>query len=244
VNHADIPSYLHWWDYTTGIEEVMDSLHTLIEQGTVLYLGVSDTPAWIVSAANTYAKAHGKTPFAIYQGRWNVMIRDMERDIIPMARQFGMAIAPWDVLGGGKLQSKKALEERKAAGEGLRTMMGGPGQTEQEEKMSEALYKVAQEHGIESVTAIALAYVMQKTINVFPIIGGRKISHLHDNIQALSIHLTDKQIEALENVVPFELGFPLSMIGQNPEFTSPSGVMGGQNFNQVWQKGGKPIGHD
>lgn len=86
--------YLHWWDYTTSIKEIMDSLHILVEQGKVLYLGISDTPAWVVSAANTYAVAHGKTPFSIYQGRWNVMLRDMERDIIPMARTFGMALAP------------------------------------------------------------------------------------------------------------------------------------------------------
>ena len=62
----------------------MDSLHILVEQGKVLYLGISDTPAFIVSAANTYAKAHGKTQFSIYQGRWNIMLRDMEREVIPM----------------------------------------------------------------------------------------------------------------------------------------------------------------
>lgn len=86
--------YLHWWDYTTSIKEVMDSLHMLVEQGKVLYLGISDTPAWVVAAANTYAVEQGKTPFSIYQGRWNIMLRDMERDIIPMARHFGMALAP------------------------------------------------------------------------------------------------------------------------------------------------------
>ena len=68
----------------------MDSLHILVEQGKVLYLGISDTPAYIVAAANTYAKAHGKTQFSIYQGRWNIMLRDMEREIIPMCRHFGM----------------------------------------------------------------------------------------------------------------------------------------------------------
>ena len=78
--------YLHWWDWTTSVEEVMDSLHILVQQGKVLYLGISDTPAFIVAAANTYAKAAGKTPFSIYQGRWNVMLRDMEREIIPMCR--------------------------------------------------------------------------------------------------------------------------------------------------------------
>lgn len=67
--------YLHWWDHTTSIEEIMDSLHILVEQGKVLYLGISDSPAWVVSAANEYAKAKGKTQFSVYQGRWNIMLR-------------------------------------------------------------------------------------------------------------------------------------------------------------------------
>ena len=77
--------YVHWWEYTTSVEEVMDGLHTLVLQGKVLYLGVSDTPAWIVGTANTYARLTGKTPFTIYQGKWSIMDRDFERDILPMA---------------------------------------------------------------------------------------------------------------------------------------------------------------
>ncbi|THG97622.1 hypothetical protein EW145_g7579, partial [Phellinidium pouzarii] len=65
--------YVHWWDYNTSIEEVMDNLHHLVAAGKVLYLGVSDTPAWVVGTANQYAKDHGKTPFVVYQGAWNVM---------------------------------------------------------------------------------------------------------------------------------------------------------------------------
>ncbi|KAK0720719.1 putative aryl-alcohol dehydrogenase Aad14 [Lasiosphaeris hirsuta] len=214
--------YLHMWDFTTSIREVMDSLHILVEQGKVLYLGVSDTPAWIVSAANQYALDNGKTPFIIYQGRWNLMIRDFEREIIPMARMYGMALAPWDVIGGGKFQTKTALEERKAKGEDLRGFVSGKEQTEDEEKTSEALYKVAQEHGIESITAVALAYVMSKSVDVFPIVGGRKVEHLHDNIQALSIKLTDEQINYLESVKPFNLGFPSNFIGADPNVTGVS----------------------
>jgi aryl-alcohol dehydrogenase-like predicted oxidoreductase len=209
--------YLHWWDHTTSIEEIMDSLHILVEQGKVMYLGISDSPAWVVSAANTYARAHGKTPFSIYQGRWNVMRRDFERDILPMARHFGMALAPWDVLGSGHFQSAKQLEARKKTGEGLRSMLGS-GQTEEEKHISEALATVAAEHGIESVTAIALAYVLCKAPNVFPLVGGRKIEHLHDNIQALTIRLTEKQIEFLEAATNFDVGFPNNLIGVNPSF--------------------------
>lgn len=207
--------YLHWWDHTTSIEEIMDSLQILVDQGKVLYLGISDSPAWVVSAANEYAKARGKTQFSVYQGRWNVMLRDLEREIIPMARHYGMALAPWDVLGGGKFQTKKQLEERQKAGEGLRNMMGAE-QSEQEAKMSEALEKVAKEHGDVSITAVALAYVMQKVPRVFPIIGGRKVEHLKDNIKALSIHLSDKQIQDLESVAPLDVGFPNNFIGPDP----------------------------
>ncbi|KAK8131501.1 hypothetical protein PG984_007939 [Apiospora sp. TS-2023a] len=214
--------YLHWWDYTTSIKEIMDSLHILVEQGKVLYLGISDTPAWVVSAANTYAVAHGKTPFSIYQGRWNVMLRDMEREIIPMARTFGMALAPWDVLGGGKFQTKSELERRQTAGEGLRKLYHDGVQTEDEIKMSEALAQVAAEHGTDSVTAIALAYVRAKAEHVFPLVGGRKIEHLQQNIAALSIRLTESQIRYLEGVKPFELGFPHELLGPDPNVAGGS----------------------
>lgn len=213
--------YVHWWDWTTSIEELMDSLHILVEQGKILYLGASDTPAWVVSAANVYARAHGKTPFSVYQGRWNVMVRDFERDIIPMARQFGMALVPWDVLGGGKLQTKKQIEAREQAGEGLRAMRG-PDQTEDERKASKALEEVAEKVGASSIQQVALAYVMHKTRNVFPLIGGRKVEHLHDNIKALDIELSDEQVKHIENAKPFDIGFPMSMIGDDPKETGIS----------------------
>lgn len=234
--------YLHWWDHTTSIEEIMDSLHMLVEQGKVLYLGISDSPAWVVSAANTYARAHGKTPFSIYQGRWNVMRRDFEREIIPMARHFGMALAPWDVLGQGKFQTKKAVEERAKSGEGLRSMKGAD-QTEEEIMTSEALCKVAAEHGIESPTTIALAYVLAKAPHVFPIVGGRKIEHLQDNIKALSIKLTKAQIEYLESVKPFDVGFPNTFIGSDPKETGQSPPLLAGNAKFSWVENTKAIGY-
>ncbi|OBT76571.1 hypothetical protein VF21_05427 [Pseudogymnoascus sp. 05NY08] len=199
--------YVHYWDFTTSIKELMDSLHILVEQGKVLYLGASDTPAWIVAAANTYATDHGKTPLA--------SIRDA---------------GIWDVLGGGKFKTSAELERRKNAGESLRSFAGRPPhQTEDEVKMSEALAKVASEHGIDSVTAIALAYVMSKAANVFPVVGGRKIEHLQDNIKALSIKLSEEQIEYLDNVKPFNLGFPHNFVPLDPNVTGHSFLIGRTN---------------
>ena len=95
----------------------MNGLHQLVMSGKVLYLGISDTPAWIVSSANRYARDHGKTPFVIYQGAWSVLERDFERDIIPMARAEGMALAPWNVLAGGKIRSDAEEQKRRETGE-------------------------------------------------------------------------------------------------------------------------------
>ncbi|KAK0347908.1 putative aryl-alcohol dehydrogenase aad14 [Friedmanniomyces endolithicus] len=237
--------YVHWWDWTTSVEELMDSLDEVVKQGKVLYLGISDTPAYIVSACNMYARAHGKTPFSIYQGRWNVILRDMEREIIPMCRHFGMAIAPWDAIGGGKFQTKAAIEERKKNNEGLRSMMGSGDQTSNEEKVSAALEEVAKEHGVKSVTAVALAYVMSKSPNVFPIVGGRKVEHLMDNIESLKIKLTDAQIEKLEAVVPFEPGFPNNFVGEDPHVTGKSGsFLMASAAPMAYVKSSKPIGHE
>lgn len=213
--------YVHWWDWSTSIEELMDSLHILVEQGKVLYLGVSDTPAWVVAAANTYARAQGKTPFSVYQGRWSVLDRDFERDIIPMARHFGLALCPWNVLGGGELKTKEQIEARRSSQEGGRFTE----QSEAARKVSEALEKVAGEHGAGSIQQVALAYVLRKARNVFPLVGFRKVEHLQDGIKALSIRLTDDQVKYIESQNPFDVGFPLNFVGDNPRETGGYGPL-------------------
>ncbi|KAG6819214.1 hypothetical protein H0H93_014120 [Arthromyces matolae] len=205
--------YVHWWDYETSIEEVMRGLHALVMAGKVLYIGISDTPAWIVAKANQYARDHALTPFSVYQGLWNVMDRDFERDIIPMARSEGMALCPWNVIGGGKFRTDAEEEARKSSGENGRTMLGDWLRNEREKSVSAALEKVANEVGTKHIAAVAIAYVLQKVPYVFPLIGGRKVEHLLGNIEALDIHLTDEQIKYLEGASDFNIGFPGNFIG-------------------------------
>ncbi|TFK21958.1 arylalcohol dehydrogenase [Coprinopsis marcescibilis] len=206
--------YLHWWDWETSVEEVMHGLHNLVAQGKVLYLGISDTPAWVVSKANQYARDHNLTPFVIYQGAWNVMDRSFEREIIPMARAEGMALAPWNVLAAGKIRTDAEEERRLKTGEKGRTLLSSDWMRNDKEKaVSRALEKVAEEVGVKSITAVAIAYVMQKTTYVFPIVGGRKTQHLMENIEALNISLSAEQISFIESATPFDAGFPATMIG-------------------------------
>ncbi|KAI0333973.1 Aldo/keto reductase [Cubamyces sp. BRFM 1775] len=211
--------YVHWWDYACSIEEVMNGLHNIVASGKVLYLGISDTPAWIVSSANRYARDHGKTPFVIYQGRWNVLIRDFERDIIPMCRHEGMALAPWEVLGGGKIRTDAEEEQRRKTGEKGRTILSPEWErTETEKKVCKVLEEVAKQVGAKSIQAVAIAYVMQKTPYVFPILGGRKPEQLYANIEALDIALTEEQIQYIESAVPFDIGFPCNMVGNGSDY--------------------------
>ncbi|KIJ38045.1 hypothetical protein M422DRAFT_177234, partial [Sphaerobolus stellatus SS14] len=206
--------YVHWWDYETSVEEVMNSLHNLVVAGSVLYLGISDTPAWIVAKANQYARNHGKTPFCVYQGRWSILDRSFERDIIPMARSEGLALAPWGVIGGGKIRTDEEEQRRRETGEHGRTVMNPRWErTPEEVKVSRKLEEIAKEVGAQNITAVAIAYVMHKAKYVFPIIGGRKVEQLYGNLEALDIRLTAEQIKEIESVQPFELGFPHSMIG-------------------------------
>ncbi|KAL1900101.1 hypothetical protein Sste5346_002409 [Sporothrix stenoceras] len=194
--------YVHWWDHSTSIPEVMQSLNQLVVSGKVLYLGISDTPAWVVSKANEYARNHGLRPFSIYQGRWSAATRDFERDIIPMAREEGMALAPWGALGGGafKTEEQRRIQQEKKEG---RQVPASP----EAIAVSRVLEAVAKRHNT-IITSVALAYVMQKTPYVFPIVGGRNTEQLKSNIDALSLVLTKEDIAEIEGAIPFDLGFP------------------------------------
>lgn len=127
-----------------------------------------------MAAGNTYARLTGKTPFVIYQGAWSVLLRDFEREILPMVRQQGMALAPWNVLHGGKIRTDEEEERRRKTGEAgelslLRTygiwgsedaylvgrqFMGqGWERNEDEKKVCKALEKVAGEVGAKHITS-------------------------------------------------------------------------------------------
>ncbi|KAL8849417.1 MAG: hypothetical protein Q9221_005589 [Calogaya cf. arnoldii] len=93
--------YIHYYDMTTSAEELMQSLNTLVTARKVLYLGISDTPAWFVVKCNSYARHHGLRPFSVYQGKHSATERDLEREIIPMSLDQGVSLAPWGALDGG-----------------------------------------------------------------------------------------------------------------------------------------------
>ncbi|KAK3390986.1 norsolorinic acid reductase [Podospora didyma] len=195
--------YVHWWDFSTSIPEIMQSLNSLVTSGKVLYLGISDTPAWVVSKANQYARDHNMRQFSVYQGMWSAAARDFERDIIPMCRDEGMALAPFRALGGGNFKTEEQRQQATKEGRAVSA-------SENDIKVSKVLEAVAKRRNT-LITSVALAYVMHKTPYVFPIVGGRKIEHLKGNIEALHLSLSQDDIDEIENAVPFDPGFPSSL---------------------------------
>jgi aryl-alcohol dehydrogenase-like predicted oxidoreductase len=209
--------YVHLWDHTTRVEEMMQALNREVLAGRVLYLGASDMPAWVVVKANMYARQHGMAEFVVYQGLWNVVKRDMEQDIIPMCRDMGLAIAPWGSLGQGRLRTKEQVEQRE---KDMGSKIRGTKQSDDEIKMAEILKKMGEEHfDGASIVQMALAYCFSKAPNVYPIVGGTKISQLEDNIKAINITLSAEQIKVIEDAVPAQLLFPHFVLGDDPHLT-------------------------
>jgi aryl-alcohol dehydrogenase-like predicted oxidoreductase len=199
--------YVHWWDYTTTIPELMHSLNDLVASGKVMFLGISDTPAWVVTKANQYARDHGLRQFVVYQGLWNAATRDFERDIIPMCRDEGMGLLPYGTLGQGRFQTEASFVEREKNNPGRKMKPVSV----VERNVSKILEKIAKAKGTE-LTSVALAYVMQKTPYVFPIVGGRKLEHIKGNVAALGVSLSEEDIKEIEGAYEFDFGFPSTFL--------------------------------
>ncbi|KAJ6493265.1 aryl-alcohol dehydrogenase [Mycena sanguinolenta] len=206
--------YVHAWDLHTSVEEIMDSLHVLVLSGKVLYLGISDSPAWFVTKANEYAKAHGKTPFVVYQVPYSVVNRETEREILPMCRHEGIALTLFRVLAEGHIRTDAEEERRRTTGEQGRTAHGPWERTEDEKKMCAALEVVAQQVGAKHIAAVAIAYTMHKAPFVFPIIGGRTPEQLIANFEALDIALSDEHIAYIDGTLPFDKGNLAKFMGE------------------------------
>nr|WP_254658043.1 aldo/keto reductase [Pleurocapsa sp. PCC 7327] len=198
--------WLHAWDFTTPVEEVMRAFDDLVRAGKVLYIGVSDTPAWIISQANTIATLRGWTPFVGLQIEYSLRERTPERDLLPMARAFDIGVTAWSPLGGGVLTGKY---NRPADESGETGRLSDPmfKISERDLKIAETVVSIANELG-RSPAQVALNWLRQQPGDIIPIIGSRKVSQIQDNLACLDFQLSPEQMQRLDEVSEIELGFP------------------------------------
>ena len=195
--------WVHAWDFMTPVEEVMQGLDNLVRAGKVLYVGISDTPAWIVSQANTLAALRGWTPFIGLQIQYSLIERTPERDLLPMARAFDMSVTAWGALGSGVLTGKYNRPDQDAQG---RAAMWG---AIEPHKLTIAQVVVDIAETIDCTPSqVALSWVRQQSGSIIPLIGARNVAQLEDNLGCLNVTLTDEQLSQLNEVSRIELGFP------------------------------------
>lgn len=199
--------WLHIWDALTPVDEVMRGFDDLVSQGKILYAGISDTPAWWVSQANTLAELRGWSKFAALQIEYSLVERTAERELIPMAKAFNLGLTAWSPLAGGVLSGKYAAGN-KSDGRYHTDMMKQfmPAQ-ERIERIVTTLQEISVQTG-RSLAQVSLAWLRYRDIPVIPIIGARKISQLEDNIASLTLELTPEQVAKLNDASAIELGFP------------------------------------
>ena len=199
--------WLHIWDRMTPVEEVMRAFDDLVRQGKVLYIGVSDAPAWWVAQANTIADLRGWTQFIGLQIEYSLLERTVERELIPMAEAFKLGLVAWSPLAGGLL-SGKYQSGNPAQGRYSSEMMKSFLRTgERPDRIVGVLKKVSGELGC-SVAQVALAWLRYRDIPVIPIIGARRVSQLEDNLASLEVKLSGEQLSRLNQASAIELGFP------------------------------------
>lgn len=193
--------YLHIWDNITPIDEVLRALDDLIKQGKVTYAAISDTPAWVVAKGNTLAELMGWSQFIALQVEYSLLARTAERDLIPMAKHFGMTVTPWAPLAGGALTGKYLR------GDHGRIKPESKRLDERSKNITQTVVDIAAELGV-SESHVALNWTRQQGFSCIPIIGATKVDQLLDNLKTVDVTLSQDQLKRLSDASAIELGFP------------------------------------
>ena len=206
--------WLHAWDFTTPVEEIVRALDDSVRAGKVLYVGISNPPAWIAARANTIAALRGWTPFIGLQVQYSMAERAVERELVPMAIEMGMGVTPWSPLAGGMLTGKYARAGTSATkgqkndlDDSLRRDSNQARVTERNLAIVAELEKVAGETR-HSSAQVALNWLLKKPGVTSIILGARTSAQLENNLGCIDFSLGDEQMSRLDEVSAIELGYP------------------------------------
>jgi aryl-alcohol dehydrogenase-like predicted oxidoreductase len=203
TDYVDI-LWVHAWDAITPVEEVVRALDDLVRSGKVLYVGVSDTPAWVVAQAVTMAELRGWSRFVGLQIEYSLVERTPERDLLPMARALDLAVTPWSPLAAGLLTGKY---NGPAPPEPARGDFVARRFNERNLAIANTVATVARETG-RTPSQIALAWLRSRPGVQIPILGARSVAQLDDNLGCLDVELDGGALERLDEVSRIDPGFP------------------------------------
>jgi aryl-alcohol dehydrogenase-like predicted oxidoreductase len=204
--------WMHVWDGLTPVEVVMRGFDDLVRQGKVLYVGISDAPAWWIAQANMLADLRGWSPFVGLQIEYSLIERTPEHELLPMAKAQGLTVTAWSPLAGGTLSGKyldKGSDAAKEGRYGKPELQGFMADQTRSERIAREVVEVAKELGV-SASQVALAWLRYRDQPVIPIIGTRKLTQLQDNLASLNLNLSIEQVKRLDDVSTIEPIFPNS----------------------------------
>ncbi len=200
--------WVHIWDQITPVEEVMRGLDDLVRQGKVLYIGISDAPAWWIAQANTLASLRGWSSFVCLQIEYSLVERTVERELVPMAKALNLGVTAWSPLSNGVLTGKYhgqgSAESGRMSSDMMKQFLPDELRTE---RIVAAVKSIADQVG-RSMAQVALAWLRTRPVPVIPILGARKRSQLEDNLASLDLPLSADQLKSLDDASRVELGFP------------------------------------
>jgi aryl-alcohol dehydrogenase-like predicted oxidoreductase len=201
--------WVHVWDRHTPIEETMRALDDEVRGGRILYVGISDAPAWVVSRGNTLAQFRGWTPFVGLQVPYSLLQRDVERELLPMSEAYGMTVAAWSPLAGGILSGKYTRTDRPKPG----TRIDPASLTDKQRHVATVVQSVADDLGV-SASQVAIAWTRARSPAIHPIIGARNVAQLLDNLGSIDVDLPPEAKARLDTAAHFDIGFPTSFIDE------------------------------
>src|ERR1700724_3241138 len=204
--------WVHIWDGITPVEEVMRGLDDIVRQGKVLYVRISDAPAWWIAQANTLAELRGWTQFIGLQIEYNTEVGTVRLEMIPMAHALNLGVSAWSPLAKGvltgKYHGKGKADVGRMTNEGMKDFL--PEEHRRAASMISAVKSVSEQTG-RSMAQVALAWLRYRTVPVIPILGARKVSQLQDNLASLDLELSAEQLRSLDGASRIEPGFPQSI---------------------------------
>jgi aryl-alcohol dehydrogenase-like predicted oxidoreductase len=207
LDYIDI-YFVHWWDFTTPVEEVHRALDDAVRAGKILHIGLSDVPAWVVSRAQAFHELRGYAPIAAMQLEYSLVQRSIEREHLPLGRTYDIATTAWSPLAGGILTGKYRGGEVNAGPKRMDSMQLQP-LDERNRRIADAVVAVADRLAVPA-SQVALAWVIAK--GVIPIVGATRPDQIRENLAAADLRLDDAIVAELDQASAFDRGHPYSML--------------------------------
>jgi aryl-alcohol dehydrogenase-like predicted oxidoreductase len=202
---------IHGADLVTPVEETVRAMDTLVQQGKVRYVGVSNWEAWRMMKARGISEYKGLARFDTLQAYYSIAGRDLEREIVPMLQDQKMGLLVWSPLAGGLLSGKFSRENQKPEGSRRSTFDFPIIDKERAWKAVDAMKVIADARGA-SVATIALAYVLAKPFVTSVIIGAKRMEQLKENLAAVELKLSVEEMKTLDAVSALPPEYPGWMV--------------------------------